>query len=136
MSCDNQDPLSHWVMGGAWFMNHDPASTIGSLQTAIRLNPSLSGAYLSLGQLQAFTGNPKEALRSLDTAMRLSPSDPATWAMMIVKAVAFGIMGEFEEAERWARRSIRQPNAGPHPSVTHLAMLGHLSRSEEAELIK
>ncbi len=55
---------------------------------------------------------------------------------MIVKAVAFGIMGEFEEAERWARRSIRQPNAGPHPSVTHLAMLGHLGRSEEAELIK
>ena len=136
ISCDNHDPLAHWALGGAWLMNYDAASAIDSLQHAIRLNPSLSWAHLWLGQALAFSGNPEEALPSVDTAMRLSPSDPLVWAMMLIKAAAYGIMEEFEEAERWVRRSSHQPNTGPQTKLFQLAILGHLGRSSEAKLIK
>src|SRR5260221_7148143 len=52
------------------------SQAIAADETAIALNPNLSGAYANLGRLYARAGKPERTAALVEQAIRLSPLDP------------------------------------------------------------
>ena len=82
-----------------------------------------------------FLGQAEEALEEFDTAARLSPHDPYMWLFETNRAGARIALGQFEEAERFARSAIRRPGAGFWAYANLASALGHLGRIDEARPI-
>ena len=64
------------------------------------IQPGLALAY-------AYVGEAEQAIAYADKAMRLSPHDPlSTWpTLYLAKALAFGILQNYEEALVWIERA-------------------------------
>jgi adenylate cyclase len=53
-----------------------------------------------------YVGEPEQAIAYADKAMRLSPHDPvSTPTLYLAKAIAFGILQDYEEALVWIERA-------------------------------
>ena len=71
-------------------------------------------------------------MRELAAARQLSPHDPYMWLFEMQTANAYVVMGQFEDAEQFARSAIRRPGAGFWAYAVLASALGNLGRIEEA----
>jgi len=93
----------HWMSG-----KHDAA--INECKTVVHLNPNYGYAVGILGIVHAFSGaNAYErAVECLDRAIRLSPNDPWLQFYFAHRGTAEFLIGHYDMAIEWFRRSIQR----------------------------
>jgi tetratricopeptide (TPR) repeat protein len=90
------DAIARWRLGDALLYGLGrPTEARAPLREATRLDPSLAGAYVSLGVAQNAMGDHAEAVASFDEALRLEPRVLAT------RPVAREVLKASRRGERW-----------------------------------
>ncbi len=124
--------MVRYALGRAYHIARRHEEAIPEFEAAIELNPSFALAFYGLGFALNSWGRHEDAIPPLETAMRLSPHDPNVGQWIAQIALAKLSVHRHEEAVRWARESLRQPNVQWSRWVFLIAALGHLGRTEEA----
>ena len=70
---------------------------------------------------------------ALERAIRLSPHDAHMGSFLVRTAHVHLFLGDHDEAVKWARRALLQPNFQWSRYVVLISALGHLGRSDEAK---
>jgi adenylate cyclase len=132
IALDEQLAGCHLVIGHARRLvgQRDPA--IAAFQRAVELSPSNEVAYGYLGMELALVGRPIEAIDNLERAIRLSPHHPLTFLFFDSMAWAHFYAGRYEEAVKWAERSLRQYPDDELAYRTLAASYAQLGRLDEA----
>jgi adenylate cyclase len=128
---DDREPMAHLVMSFVHRLAGRPDQELAAMERTLQLNPSFALAYFQLGLHLAMANRPEEAIATLEKGWRLSPKDPWAWVFFFGMALAHIGAGRYEEAVRYAKRSLELRN---HPS-THRTLAvsnAHLGRIEEA----
>ena len=132
VAIDVRDATAHCVLGRVDTALGDHASAIGELETAIDLNPSFALAHFGLAECFLFTGCAEAAMPEFELAERLSPHDPLISIFHTVRSAAHSFLGQFQQAEEFARRALRHPRVS-FWAYAHLAIaLAGRGKSEEA----
>jgi tetratricopeptide (TPR) repeat protein len=87
-----------------------------------------------LGWTRVLAGNPRDGLDHIDTAERLSPRDPLLFAFRMVRAMAYLLLGDHQQALKCSSLAVRQPNSHQHTLAVHVAALvgsGQLDRARD-----
>ncbi len=130
---DDKDPMAYFAVGRIHMMRGRHDDSIAALETSIGLNPSFAQSHHGLGMALTLAGRLDEAKEALEMAERLSPRDPILWASTVVRSLACILSRDYEEALKWARKTIRNPRSkGYWPQAALAASLAHLGRMEEA----
>jgi len=95
--------LAHTTKGDVLLLEGRYREAIDSYQRALMLAPSSIQSGLPLAY--SYAGEPEQAIAYADKAMRLSPHDPLSTPIYLAKAVAFGILQDYEEALVWIDRA-------------------------------
>ncbi|HUG21417.1 winged helix-turn-helix domain-containing tetratricopeptide repeat protein, partial [Piscinibacter sp.] len=106
---------------------------IADNESAIALNPTFAAAYCGLADSLAYECRYDEAVERFRKAIELSPHDPQLWAFLSYGALALILMGEHEEALRWAERASALPNCQYWTTAHRAAALAALGRPVEAQ---
>lgn len=132
---DPWNAFSRFVRGRALSLVLNFSESRAQLESAIELNPSFAQAYFALGFCLTNWGKPADAMPCFDRAVLLSPHDPHIWTFHHMRAMAHFRLGQTEDAERYVRSAVRQPNATYWPFATLCALLGDAGNIEEAQAI-
>ncbi len=132
---DPHDPAALCSLGKAHIVRREQQEAIPELEAALALNPSLSWAHYGLGAAHSFGGRPAEAIPHLEKAIRLSPYDTHIGSFLVRLSDAYLFQGDYEQAEMWARKAIRQPNFQWSRQANLLVTLGYLGRLDEVPAI-
>lgn len=124
VALDDGDCMNHCVLGRTLVMLRNHAEGIAALETSIALNPSFAQGYFALGHAMLWSGRPEEAAALLERAAELSPRDPHLADVHALRAMAHLAVEELAEAEDFARRAVRLPNANHLAFATLVAVLG------------
>ncbi|MEM1433913.1 MAG: winged helix-turn-helix domain-containing protein [Pseudomonadota bacterium] len=114
---DSMDPLANFVRGRSFWLDGDIAAGLPWLERALQLNSSFAQGHYSLGLAtlmldDAQSERPDQHLQA-DSAISLSPLDPLMYGFYGLHAFAFLRDGKLKDAQFWANRAARQPNAVP-----------------------
>ena len=133
VALDDRNEYAHWTLGviELWMGNHESAR--GDLERAIELNPNCSLAYGSLGTVLSFAGESDESIRNNEIAIRSNPRDLSIFFRFSAIAVAHFVAGRYEEAVKWARKSVQRKVNWHVGHAALVASLAHLGRIEEAK---
>jgi DNA-binding SARP family transcriptional activator/TolB-like protein/Tfp pilus assembly protein PilF len=131
---DNRDSWAHFALGRILSMQGQFDEATLELETAIELNPSFGRAHFGLASVAVYSANYAQALEPIDTAIRLSPADPQLWTFYNIKSRALVGLGQYQEAEFWARKAVRQPSATFWADLALLSALGYRGHKDEARL--
>jgi adenylate cyclase len=132
VALDHNDAGAHCTLGRIRYLCREYAAAISELEFALDLNPSLALAHYGLGAAFVFSGRPYDALPHLESAIRLSPQDPNMGSYLVRIAEAKYLIGDDEEAVRFALRALAQPSFQWSRYAVLIAALGQLGRQEEA----
>jgi TolB-like protein/Tfp pilus assembly protein PilF len=81
------------------------------IERALKLNPSLAGAWYVSGWIRLFRGEPRMAIEYLTRAIQLGPCDPLTFKMHAALAYAHFFEGRYDDASTMAANALRtRPN--------------------------
>jgi DNA-binding SARP family transcriptional activator len=114
VAADGHDPAAHCAVGRALWINGSTNEALEALMSAVRLSPGHAFGHYSAGMISCQSGDPDFAIAAFDRATELSPLDPFQGAFMASRGLAYLRKGAFEEAARWAEKSILQSNAHIH----------------------
>lgn len=114
VSLEPRDAFGHWSLARAQFLNRDHDAAMWSIDQALVTNPNYALGHYARGFIGVHAGVSNLVVGDLDMAQRLSPFDPMRFAMESARALALARMGEYELAEKWAVRSLTEPNAHFH----------------------
>jgi len=112
---DAMDPMGHWALSRARFLEGDLGAAWESVMLSTELNPSYATAQYFLGWVAVQSGDHELCVERIDFARRLSPFDPLIYGMLGVSALSLVLMGRHEEAIQ------RGVEALKHPDVHHQA---------------
>ena len=133
LALDDKDPTAYFAVGRIHMMRGRHDDSIAALETSIGLNPSFAQSHHGLGMALTLAGRLDEAKEALGIAERLSPRDPILWASTVVHALACILSRDYEEALKWARKTIQNPRAkGYWPQAALAASLALLGQTDEA----
>ena len=107
---------------------------MASCETAVRLNPNNSDAYLCLGTALMHSGKPAEAIPLYEKSARLNPRY-RPYRPYMYTAQAYAILGRYEKAVKTYKRSVSEyPN---HTAVLRglASALVKIGRVEEARVV-
>jgi TolB-like protein len=105
---DSEDPWAHYALGGVYLFNRRFEDCLAEFELALQLNPNFSPARAYYGVALAYCGRWQEGDRAARHALRLSPRDPFAAVYCGVAAYSQFVGGNYEEAIRMSRESIRQ----------------------------
>lgn len=130
---DPFDGRAYMLLGMAdlWLRRFDTAG--GLLEEAVRLNPSLINAWGNLGSFHYLAGHPDKALAPLHAGLRLSPYDTEAFYLMGELAMAYFMLGEFENAIEHANLSLARRPAYSHAHVIKINALRALGDADAAD---
>ena len=119
---------------GAFGLAHagDLDEAAACIDRAIALNPNLGLTWFHSGWVRAWRGEPELAIEHFTRVMRLSPIDPLTPRIHAGIAFSHFLGGRYEEARRWAVRSVHeQPNfaVGVRILAASCALAGHIEQA-------
>lgn len=103
------------------------------LDRSLAMNPNSAAASAHSGWLRCYLGEPGEAIDRFRTALRLSPIDPALHSFQSGLALALHLAGRYEEAVRWAAKSLAEQPGWLTAQRVLAASLARLGRAEEAQ---
>jgi tetratricopeptide (TPR) repeat protein len=97
--------------------------SLAEFETALRLNPNFALAQGYYGLSLSYSGRWQDADAAARRALRLSPRDPYSAVYMGIAAYAQFLGGNYQEAIRLARESLRQRGdfVGAHRVLTSAA---------------
>ncbi len=119
------DVLLHVVKDYDW--------AIDVIRSAVELNPHNQLAVMHAGVMHSHCGSIEEAQNLFHRALRLSPLDPHICVSLTGLAHCCIVLGDFEQALVWARRSL---TTSPHFVFTYwmlIAANAHLGHIAEAK---
>jgi len=114
LAADARDPLGHWALGRAYFLQNDLDQAVDELKASVTINPSSAVAQYSLAFVLQQLGENSDSLDANHKARRLSPYDAMTFAMYACFAANYKLIGRYDEAADFATRAARQPNTHYH----------------------
>jgi TolB-like protein len=132
---DSEDPWAHNALGHVYLFARRFEDSLAEFETALRLNPNFALAQAFYGLSLAYSGQWVEADEAARRALRLSPRDPYSPVFMGIEAYAQFLGGNYDEAIRMARESLRQRSdfVGAHRVLTAAAgMAGELDAAAGA----
>jgi TolB-like protein len=124
---DTEDPWGHHALGCFYLFTRRFEDSLAQFDQALSLNPNFALAHGYQGLSLSFCGRWEEAVEALERAIRLSPRDPFLAVFHGSTAFAQYIGGDYAEAIRHARVSIRMRAdfaGGYRPLVAAAAMAG------------
>jgi adenylate cyclase len=127
------DEYSHWALGNACNWLGDTDRAIAEFRRALELNPNYSLAYGMLGTALAVAGRPEESIAASEIAIRSNPRDPSNFFRYTALAAAYFMLGNYETAIEWARKSVEQKRDWFRAHQWLIASLAHSGRLEEAQ---
>jgi TolB-like protein/Tfp pilus assembly protein PilF len=110
ISVDPMDPMGHWALSRAHFLEGDIEAARESIGLATDLNPSYATAQYFLGWVAMQLGDHAFCLERIDLAQRLSPFDPLIYGMQGVSSMSLALMGRHEEALERAYKANEHPD--------------------------
>jgi TolB-like protein len=90
------------------YVAHDLEAGSVFIERALALNPNLAFAWLAIGWLKAFLGEPEAALQHLSRAIRLSPFDSMMPVIHVAIAFANFFAGDYDKASSLAEQVLRE----------------------------
>ena len=114
VALDPLDPLCHWALGRAHYLEGDIDAGVAELSHAVALSPSFANGQYSLAYGLMFSDEAARGLPAVDQARRLSPYDPMRFAFWTVRAIVMSFQGEREAGADWTDRAVREPCAHHH----------------------
>ena len=90
--------------------------------------------HYALGLAFLWAGRATEGIPNCNTAISLSPHDPTRWAFCMLKAWCHYQLGNYGDAERWAREAVRARTQEFWPHSVLAVVLVELDRPEEARI--
>jgi TolB-like protein len=132
---DGDDPWAHFAVAAATLRAERFDDALSAFELALRLNPSFAMAHGYYGLVLSCVGRWQEGAAAARRALRLSPRDPFSAVYSAIAAYAEFAGGNYEEAIRLARESVRQrPDfpAGYRPLAAAAAMTGDMDLARAA----
>jgi adenylate cyclase len=105
------------------------ATAASAIERALALNPNSAHAWHTSGFVSCCRNQPGPAL---ERAMRLSPLDPQGPGFKSALAFAHSIAGRYEEAIKWADRSLHEQPGFDPAMAAKVISCAHLGRIDEA----
>ncbi len=90
------------------YMAHDVEAGSIFIHRALALNPNLAFAWLAIGYLKIYLGQPEAALQHLAHAIRLSPFDSVMPVIQNATAFANFLAGDYDKASSAAEQVLRE----------------------------
>ena len=131
---EDKDGLLRFMYGRALLARKAYGDALAELEAAVELNPSLAVTYCGLGDSLAYEGRISEAIPYFQKAIDLSPHDPLRWAFYSYRALAHIFARQFEQANEWAQRATRVPNAHYWAFAHRVSALGYLDKRDERDV--
>lgn len=111
-----RDPMGHWALSRARFLEGDLEAARTSISLAAELNPSYANAQYFYGWVSMQLGEHSLCLERIDLARRLSPNDPLVYGMLGISAMSLALLGRSADA------ITRAAEALVHPGVHYQAL--------------
>ncbi|MGB9364604.1 MAG: winged helix-turn-helix domain-containing protein [Xanthobacteraceae bacterium] len=105
---DSEDPWAHNALGHVHLFALRFEDSLAEFETALRLNPNFALAQGYYGLSLSYSGRWREADEAARRALRLSPRDPYSPVYLGIAAYAQFLGGDYDEAMRLCRESLRQ----------------------------
>jgi tetratricopeptide (TPR) repeat protein len=105
---DSEDPWAHLAVAGVHVFSLRFEDALAEFEAALSLNPNFLLAQAYYGLVLSWVGRWQDGADAVHRALRLSPRDPFAAISGVVAAYAEFVGGNFPEAMRLARESIRQ----------------------------
>src|SRR5262249_7695437 len=123
---------AHSANGDVLLLTGRYRDAMDSYRRAQMLVPSAIQPGLALAYV--FVGEPDQAIAYADKALKLSPHGPASiWpSFYLAKALAFGMLQDYEEALLWIERAETAAPDIPLMGFTRSALLALAGREDEA----
>ena len=124
---------AHLYLGYVDILTKRAAEGIAECEHALALDRNLAQAHSFMGFGKIFIGRAEETEGHVAEALRLSPRDTLAYRWMAVAGIAKNLLGSWEEAVAWFRRSIEANRNIYAIAYFHLAAaLAQLGRLDEA----
>jgi adenylate cyclase len=130
-SKDDPDVLS-MAANTVSFFTGDHATATDAIDRALTLNPNSAHAWLVSAFVSYRQNRPDPAIEAIEQAMRLSPLDPLGYIFTGAVAALHLSAGRYEEAIKWADRSLRVLPRYESALRNRVVACAHLGRIEEA----
>ena len=130
---DRNDEHAHWILGGIYAGDGDPAAGIAELERALEINPNWALAISDLGEVLCYSGRAVEGIALIERAIKLNPADPSIFFRFASIAAGYYFSDNFESAERWARKAVQRHRLYHNGHVFLVASLVQLNRLSEAK---
>jgi len=127
----NHSP-AHYGMGMALVATNRSLRGMEELERALAIDPNLARARAFLGLAHLYVGRAEETEGHVVEALRLSPRDPLIHLWFMFAGFAKTLLGKWEEALPWLRKSIDANPNNPWANFYLSACLAHLGRLDEA----
>lgn len=127
---DNMDPFVNFAMGRTYWLVGDLDGALPWLERATALSPNYAQGIYARAWTETLAGEAQDGRAHVDLAMRLSPLDPLYYGMLGTRAFAHLVLGENDQAARWAERAARAP--GAHVLIAMIATAMHSIAGDEA----
>ena len=124
---------AHLVLGSVEIVSKRVVQGIAECEHALALDRNLAHAHAMIGFGKTFIGRAEETEAHVAEALRLSPHDPMAYLWMAYAGIASIMLGRWEQATPWFRRSIEVNRNLPHAHFYLAAALVQLGRLEEAQ---
>ena len=102
---DPLDPYANMAMGRLGILTGRPQDGVAWINQSVELSPSYAKGHYSRGFVQVLCGHSVEARAAIDISMRLSPLDPMLAPMRLMRALSFGLEGDYRTAADLAVQS-------------------------------
>jgi TolB-like protein len=126
---------AHLYLGYVEMVTRRAAEGIAECEHALELDRNLAEAHSFIGLGKLFVGRAEETEPHIAEALRLSPRDTLAYRWMTVAGVAKNLLGGWEQAVEWLRRSTEANRNHPYAHFVlgaALAQLGHLNEAHSA----
>lgn len=100
-------PNANAAMGRFHILSGAPDDGLYWLERSLTLSPNYAKGHYSRAFLQVLCGLSNETRQGVDVAMGLSPLDPMLGPMLIMKALSYGLDGDFATGAEFAVRGAR-----------------------------
>jgi TolB-like protein len=117
---DPLDPYANAAMGRLHILTGSPDDGLVWLDRAVELSPNYAKGHYSRAFLQVLRYQTGETRTGIDTAIGLSPLDPLLAPMRTMKAISYGMDGDYSTAADWAVMAARM--ATSHSTLVMFAV--------------
>ena len=124
--------LAHCVLGHAYSRTKRAAQAVGECEHALTLDRNLAAAHAIIGRAKIALGRAEATEGHIHDALRLSPRDVLAHNSMSTAGYAKHLLGCYEDAIAWLRRSIEAKRNFPMAHFNLAVALAGLGRLGEA----